>query len=187
MVILGDSASSSQKLVILFVQMNFFVQFFHALMLGRLLSFVVPSQVIMRRAKRKLELTYNVIGRDDVDLETHGPASTNSPDLRSMIMFGVNTLHKSDDSKDMKVSENSELKDIVDAALTQRGKAGSALSSPTEFGNVGVVTLDSQDDQAENFYNYEGKDFTKVRIWIVSGVLNKCIMVPISSLSLSPA
>lgn len=119
----------------------------------------------MRRAKRKLELTYNVIGRDDVDLDTHGPASAGSTDLRSMIMFGVHSLHKSDDSKDMEIAENSELRDIMDAALSQRGKAGSALSSSTEFGNVGLMTLDSQDDQAENLYNFEGKDFTKVRLY----------------------
>lgn len=118
----------------------------------------------MRRAKRKLELTYNVIGRDDVDLEAHGPASAGSTDLRSMIMFGVNTLHKSDGTSDTETVDDSALVDIVNAALAQRGKAGSDLSNSTEFGNVGLVTLDSQEDQAENFYNYEGKDFTKVRI-----------------------
>lgn len=119
------------------------------------------EEVIMRRAKRKLELTYNVIGRDDVDLEAHGPASAGSTDLRSMIMFGVNTLHKSGGSNDMETVDDSALGNIVNAALAQRGKSGSDLSSSTEFGNVGLVTLDSQEDQAENFYNYEGKDFTK--------------------------
>ncbi|KAG0627932.1 hypothetical protein M758_2G239400 [Ceratodon purpureus] len=119
------------------------------------------EEVIMRRAKRKLELTYNVIGRDDVDLEAHGPASAGSADLRSMIMFGVNTLHKSGDTNDVEIVNDSALEAIVDAALAQRGKTGSDLSSSTEFGNVGLVTLDSQGDQAENFYKYEGKDFTK--------------------------
>ena len=119
----------------------------------------------MRRAKRKLELTYNVIGRDDVDLEAHGPASAGSTDLRSMIMFGVNTLHKSDGNNDMEIVDDSQLGDIVDAALAQRGKAGSNLPSSTEFGNVGLVTLDSRKDQAENIYNFEGKDFAKVRMY----------------------
>jgi hypothetical protein len=112
-------------------------------MFERLLAYV-PFQVIMRRAKRKLELTYNVIGRDDVDLEAHGPATGGSNDMETV--------------------DDSALGNIVNAALAQRGKSGSDLSSSTEFGNVGLVTLDSQEDQAENFYNYEGKDFTKVRI-----------------------
>jgi hypothetical protein len=81
-------------------------------MFERLLAYV-PFQVIMRRAKRKLELTYNVIGRDDVDLEAHGPASAGSTDLRSMIMFGVNTLHKSGGSNDMETVDDSALGNIV--------------------------------------------------------------------------
>lgn len=119
------------------------------------------DEVIMRRAKKKLELTCNVIGRDDADLETHGPASAVSTDLRSMIMFGINTLHSSDATQDTEVGRSSELERIVEAALNQRGKAGPGLSNATEFGNVELVTLDAQDDGAENFYNYEGKDFAK--------------------------
>lgn len=135
---------------------------FMPLTLGLLLAYLL-IQVIMRRAKKKLELTCNVIGRDDADLETHGPASAVSTDLRSMIMFGINTLHSSDATQDTEVGRSSELERIVEAALNQRGKAGPGLSNATEFGNVELVTLDAQDDGAENFYNYEGKDFAKVR------------------------
>lgn len=73
--------------------------------------------------------------------------------------------------------DDSALGNIVNAALAQRGKSGSDLSSSTEFGNVGLVTLDSQEDQAENFYNYEGKDFTKVREYVQVSLMFRCILI----------
>lgn len=113
--------------------------------------------MIARRAKRKLKLTENVIGQDDADLEAHGPASATSTDLRSMITFGLHTLHTTGEE-----SENKTLDSMVRAALTRRGSPNSEFPDENQFDNMGIVTMESQDENAENFYNYEGQDFSKV-------------------------
>lgn len=129
----------------------------------------------MRRAKRKLELTYNVIGQDDADLESHGPAGASSIDLRSMITFGLHTLHSVNDGEDVETLKTSELEELVTAALDLRGKA--ELDVPTAV-KVGMETTSSEASDAENFYKYEGQDFSKVfKSTYHRFKLNLCIII----------
>ncbi|KAH9292413.1 hypothetical protein KI387_042403, partial [Taxus chinensis] len=79
------------------------------------------EEVIMHRAKRKLQLTRNVIGPDDSDLGENGSEDVARNDLRSMIIYG---LHKFDPSEDVEKSSNetgyTEMKSMAEKVLDTR-------------------------------------------------------------------
>ncbi|KAL2633919.1 hypothetical protein R1flu_005398 [Riccia fluitans] len=85
------------------------------------------EEVIIRRARLKLQLTHEVIGRDDADLEKHGPAGCENSEMQAMIVFGLEKI-VSDAKVTSEVHARSidqrvdlkEMETIVNDALNQR-------------------------------------------------------------------
>ncbi|BBN06231.1 chromodomain-helicase-DNA-binding protein 1-like [Marchantia polymorpha subsp. ruderalis] len=85
------------------------------------------EEVILQRARTKLQLTHEVIGRDEADLEKHGPAGYDNSEMQAMIVFGLKKI-VSDAKVASELHENTldkainkrELETIVDEALNQR-------------------------------------------------------------------
>eukprot|EP01018_Ginkgo_biloba_P001772 Gb_15026 [translate_table: standard] len=111
------------------------------------------EEVIMHRAKRKLQLSENVIGRDDADLEAHGPEGLTSNDLRSMIIFG---LHKFDPSGNAERTSNeinfTEMKSMAEKVLQTRRRGSMDMDNKS-------FNLSSREMTGlESIYTYTGND-----------------------------
>ncbi|KAH9300516.1 hypothetical protein KI387_012099, partial [Taxus chinensis] len=111
------------------------------------------EEVIMHRAKRKLQLTRNVIGPDDSDLGENGSEDVARNDLRSMIIYG---LHKFDPSEDVEKSSNetgyTEMKSMAEKVLDTR-----------LHGSVNMVDERFKTDsrgrtEIDSIYIYDGND-----------------------------
>ncbi|KAL3693838.1 hypothetical protein R1sor_007489 [Riccia sorocarpa] len=107
------------------------------------------EEVVLQRARTKLQLTHEVIGRDDADLEKHGPGGYDKSEMQAMIVFGLEKI-VSDAKVASEVHERSldqrvnlkEMETIVNDALNQRPALDGASVKSSVDNNQSLSVLE---------------------------------------------
>ena len=141
-------------------------------------------QVILRRAQKKLQLTYDVIGHEDATaFDADEPEQESPQALQAMVMFGMRQLTEddksgppagtggdpfmlmsSDKSSSVPVDNNIAVEVIEDAlqqrSLKDRGNKGKAFRS--SMSHTEAVVPSHEPRVANSMYEYEGKDYSSL-------------------------
>ena len=110
--------------------------------------------MILSRAKKKLKLTHDIIGHPNKDSDSDDIDHAKPSDLRSMIIFGLDKLHSSTGNESEKTEAMPEISRLVQEALQHRYNQGQSAQ------NENII---SNDDLEENFYTFQGQDFSSKR------------------------
>ncbi|KAJ7535791.1 hypothetical protein O6H91_12G046000 [Diphasiastrum complanatum] len=122
----------------------------------RLIAESTIEEVIMFRANKKLQLTNEVIGHDSTELDAKESA-LDSPDIRSMIIYGLHKLTPSQPSSEIGNFSadrdfNSKINKMVEKAVSERNRKNASDVQDAESMKMELMSN-------ENIYTFEGTDF----------------------------